>query len=334
MPSTSPERMQQLSKAVPGAARPEIAPAELLGQLVVAVDYLESAPDLRIPRVRLRDGSKGRKVLVFAVVHQVGRPLNCLVADMDPVAPGAMLSVAKPSAVGVTTMPAVKDLARYALACTVIAGIVLSILTILAGSWDWFPVRVILTSFTVSGASICALACAALRERDRAHILPLPGLVLSLAGAVLVIFGLWSDVGDPTYGQLTASVVVFATATAHLSLLSLARLSNRFTWALVVAYAAIYGLAATLTFMLWLGPGGPATFQFLAILAIVSAGVSILIPIFHGISRSTNGLMPTSVAGTCPICGAAQMHALGVITCERCGSVFSVKVIRDNRVRP
>ncbi|MGZ3386099.1 MAG: hypothetical protein ACXWNX_11205 [Isosphaeraceae bacterium] len=235
---------------------------------------------------------------------------------------------------GVATVPAVKDIALYALACTVVAGIALSILTILSGSWAWFPVRVILTSFTISGASISALACIALRDRDRAHILPLPGLVLSVTGAVLVIFALWSDVGDPTYGDLTVSVVVFATATAHLSLLSLARLSHRFAWAIVLAYAAIYGLAALLTIVVWLGPQGPATFQLLAVLAILSAGVSILIPIFHRISKSTDGLISASVAGACPICAAPQVDLLGVVTCEHCGSIFSVRVIRNGRVRP
>jgi hypothetical protein len=45
--------MQQLLKALPGAARAEILPTELLSQLLVAVDDPESAPDLRLGRVSL-----------------------------------------------------------------------------------------------------------------------------------------------------------------------------------------------------------------------------------------------------------------------------------------
>ena len=45
--------MQQLLKALPGAARAEIVPAELLSQLLVAVDDPESAPNLRLGRVSL-----------------------------------------------------------------------------------------------------------------------------------------------------------------------------------------------------------------------------------------------------------------------------------------
>ena len=45
--------MQQLLKALPGATRAEIVPAELLGQLLVAVDDPEPAPNLRLGRVSL-----------------------------------------------------------------------------------------------------------------------------------------------------------------------------------------------------------------------------------------------------------------------------------------
>jgi hypothetical protein len=45
--------MQQLLKALRGAARAEIVPAELLGQLLVAVDDPEPAPNLRLGRVSL-----------------------------------------------------------------------------------------------------------------------------------------------------------------------------------------------------------------------------------------------------------------------------------------
>jgi hypothetical protein len=45
--------MQQLLKALRGAAGAEIVPAELLSQLLVAVDDPESAPNLRLGRVSL-----------------------------------------------------------------------------------------------------------------------------------------------------------------------------------------------------------------------------------------------------------------------------------------
>jgi hypothetical protein len=45
--------MQQLWKALRGAARAEIVLAELLSQLLVAVDDPESAPNLRLGRVSL-----------------------------------------------------------------------------------------------------------------------------------------------------------------------------------------------------------------------------------------------------------------------------------------
>jgi len=53
VPSKPPERRQQLLKALGGAAGAEIVPAELLSQLLVAVDDPESAPNLRLGRVSL-----------------------------------------------------------------------------------------------------------------------------------------------------------------------------------------------------------------------------------------------------------------------------------------
>jgi hypothetical protein len=228
-------------------------------------------------------------------------------------------------------MPAIKKMTLYALACAVVVGVVMSILVVLTGSWDWFQARVVLTSFTISGASISALACGALRERDRTHLLPIPGFLLSVCGAVLVIFALWSDVGDMTYGKVTVSVVVLATATAHLSLLSLARLSPKFAWVWLLAYAAIYGLAGTLTGILWSQSDSGSAFQLTAVLAILSAAVTIMIPILHAISRSPDSRGLASVAVNCPGCGAAEAHPLGAITCERCGCVFSIKIIREGR---
>jgi hypothetical protein len=45
--------MQQLLKALPGAAGTEVVPAELLSQFLVAVDNAEPAPNLRLGRVSL-----------------------------------------------------------------------------------------------------------------------------------------------------------------------------------------------------------------------------------------------------------------------------------------
>ena len=48
-----PERIQQLLNALRGAAGAEIVPAELLSQLLVAVDDPEPAPNLHLGRVSL-----------------------------------------------------------------------------------------------------------------------------------------------------------------------------------------------------------------------------------------------------------------------------------------
>jgi hypothetical protein len=238
-------------------------------------------------------------------------------------------------------MPTLKQTALYTLAGTVILGVALSIMAVLGGTWDWFEARVVLTSFTISGASISALICAALRERDEASLLPVPGLVLSSAGATLVIFAMWADVGDLTYGRLTVSVVLFAMATAHVSGLSMARLSPGSRWAIVVAWASIFGLASMLTAMTWTNDWGAQAFQLVAVLAIVTAGITVLIPILHwlggpdvAVARSVAPFTSVPVTVICPCCGFVAAHSLGTITCRQCQGVFAVTIIRAGRAYP
>jgi hypothetical protein len=230
-------------------------------------------------------------------------------------------------------MPSSSRIALYMLAGTVVLGTILAAVGIIAGVWDWFQVRIIFTSYTISGASICALACAAVWERAKGRLLPGLGLVLSIVGAALMMPLIWAEIDSDTYARATITTILFAAATAHVCLLSLARLKERFAWALAVAYVSIYGLAALLALIVWIGPGGSGVFQLLGVVAVVVAGVSVLIPIFHGLSRSEpNPTVGAPIAALCPCCASAQNPGPAVITCPRCGSVFAIRIIRDSRV--
>jgi hypothetical protein len=179
----------------------------------------------------------------------------------------------------------IKKLFLYILIGSVLLSAVLAILAILSGSWGWLQIRILLTTVIISGASICGLACAAYLATNRGRVLPVVGIALALAGAAMLIAGLLIDVRSAGYWKEAASVSVFAVACGHLALLSMARLADWFMWSLVVAYVVIFGVASLIVALIWIEPVGSGVFKLVGVAAIVDAAITIVIPIFHWLSR-------------------------------------------------
>jgi hypothetical protein len=188
----------------------------------------------------------------------------------------------------------------YSLVASVVFSALLGILAILSGNWDWFQVRILLTTVTISGASICGLACGAYLATQRGRTLPLTGIALALAGAAMLIAGMWIEARSEHYWKLAVSVSVFAVAAGHLALLSMARLAEWFLWSLVVAYAVILGVASLIVLLIWAEFHGAGMFQLLGVAAIVDAAITILIPIFHWLSRAQVSAARPRVAQASP----------------------------------
>ena len=112
--------------------------------------------------------------------------------------------------------------------------------------------RVLLTAVTIALASVCGLGCCAALESKRARIVPIAGLVLTLIGATLIIAMIWSSLQD--WENAAWLVSVYAVACAHVSLLSIARLASRYSWAFVVAVAAIFTVATLISWLIVFEP--------------------------------------------------------------------------------
>jgi hypothetical protein len=123
-----------------------------------------------------------------------------------------------------------------AVAFSAFAGVV----HILAGNYQ--ELRVLFTAMTIALASVCALGCGAALERKRAMIFPVAGLVLTLLGTLMLLYLIWRE---PTRGpmveffQWTTVICIMAVACSHISLLSIARLSKRFRWAISPYYFSL-----------------------------------------------------------------------------------------------
>jgi len=97
----------------------------------------------------------------------------------------------------------------------------LCILVILSRSWGEWQGRILNTTLTISGASLCALSCAALWERKNRKVVPALGLTLTLIGASLVIGVQWFDIRNGAYWTLTICAVAGAVVSSYLALVLL-----------------------------------------------------------------------------------------------------------------
>lgn len=232
-----------------------------------------------------------------------------------------------------------KKIALWFLISSVGASAVLGIVIVLAGSFSKLQIRVILTTLTISAASICALACGALWESRQKLLLPLPGIVLASLAAILVIIGIWAEVQGEGFWKFTVSLGLLAVATAHACLLAQAKLAPQFVWTRVCAFAAVYALAVLFIYVIYYTPKGDTFVRIIGATSIIVAALTILTPLFHRLSRgdlSASG--PTSAKTdlglfatvTCPQCGSAQPNSLAPIKCATCGCRFVVTILGDD----
>ena len=178
----------------------------------------------------------------------------------------------------------------YLLVASVILAVILGIAIVLRNKWGWFEIRVILTTLTIAAASICGLACDVSRVMRGYNLMPRVGLVLTVVAACLILLGMWfnpkSEVNSEAFWKATGCASIFAIATAHACLLSIARVARRFRWLQSVAYQVIFGLASLLSIMIIWEIENERMFQLVAAASILVAGMTLLVPLLHRISKT------------------------------------------------
>jgi ribosomal protein S27AE len=232
-----------------------------------------------------------------------------------------------------------KRIALWFLICSVAVSAILGIIIVLAGTFSDLQIRIILTTLTISAASICALASGALWEKRRERFLSSSGAILAALAAVLVIAGIWTEAENSEFWKFAVSVSLLAVATAHACLLALARLAPRFAWTRVAASVAVYFLAGLFIYIIYFTPKGDTGVRIIGATSIIVAALTILTPIFHRLSRGdldiVDGPVATKHQGlpatiTCPRCGVAQVNSSDEIQCGNCGCRFKVTILDDS----
>jgi len=158
--------------------------------------------------------------------------------------------------------------------------------------WD-DDLRALLTAATLAAGSICGLICGAALKSRRTRVVSIGGLAFTLVGVVSMLLQIWTPWGNSTreWGlRLTLFLCTVAASLTHILLLSFCRLASRYRWAKGVGVAAILAVAGLVISMLWIYyPLPQALLRWTTVAAIVDAAMSILIPVFHLLSRKELG---------------------------------------------
>jgi hypothetical protein len=231
-----------------------------------------------------------------------------------------------------TSMRTMKKIALSTVIASVVISGTLGIIALLVGSWGDLQTRVVLTTVTITATCLFLLCAAALRERGSARLLPGAGALLASVAMALALLGIWKVFDSDLYWKWTGISIIFAAGTAHLCLLSLARLTGNYRWALWAAFLSMYGLAFKVSPMILADNASDFDMRIVGVLAILAGCLSILIPIFHRICAAREEAR--AEAGKekihCPSCAILMTYMPGVQQCPSCGRSFTLELHSAN----
>lgn len=186
-----------------------------------------------------------------------------------------------------------KKIFLYLLTCSIALSALMGIWAIVSGEFGDLQGKILLTTLTVVGTSILGLACGAFLESPRSQKLkavPIAGIVCAVSCAVFSFWLIWGhpEFDEKNFFKLFFVSLIFAFSLAQLSLLSMARLAKKFLWSLITAYAVIFILDSIVSAIIIFELSGDdgLVLRLIGVLSVAAASLTVMIPIFHWLSRS------------------------------------------------
>jgi hypothetical protein len=174
-----------------------------------------------------------------------------------------------------------RSLALRILVTSVLVAAALGVIALLTGEMSELGVKVLLTTITISGTSLLALASFAAWSQPGARVFSRVGLSSSMATAAIIIAAIWSDTSLVS-AEVLFSCIILGVAGAHGSLLSLARLAPKYRWARVVGHVVGALLVTAVLALIWdLVEGTDGLWRLIGALAILDAAATVMIVAFH-----------------------------------------------------
>ncbi len=224
---------------------------------------------------------------------------------------------------------------------SVVINALLGIAALVSGEFGDLETKILVTSTSVSAASILSLAMFPARERGLLGQIPNTGIGLSVIGFVLLVFLVWTDWDSEVLGKTAGSILIFAVAASYVSLVSLAVIRPEFTQIVHGAYVLTVILSAMIASAIWGEPGGDVFGRIIGVISILLAAATVSIPVLHRISRddATAKTGPDDSAGyehvymdrlptICLSCGSTgiAIDEDGRCECSECNARYLIEV--------
>ncbi|MCA8973189.1 MAG: hypothetical protein KDC98_00635 [Planctomycetes bacterium] len=164
----------------------------------------------------------------------------------------------------------------------------LAILAVLSGGFGDFQTRILASSASISAASVCAMACAAFRERGRLPRLGTAGIALVGIALALVLACTWVEHPGKALVKTALLFVVHAVSTAHGELLLLPALAPRYRWVQTAAIVAIALLALQLSVLIVWQADDDVMLRLIGVTSIVVALTTLVVPILWKIGGESH----------------------------------------------
>jgi len=164
----------------------------------------------------------------------------------------------------------------------------IAILSVLSGSFGAFQFKVLATTFSISAASICSMACAAFMEKRKLIGLGLVGIGLAAASAIFVIVGVWTEIDSEAFWKTAVTLITVTVAFAHAFLLALPDLDKVYRWLPWLSAVTIGILTLQIVGAVWGEIENEVYYRLLAVIGILLALETLLIPIMMKLSKGNH----------------------------------------------
>jgi hypothetical protein len=227
---------------------------------------------------------------------------------------------------------------------SVVINAALGIIALFAGDFGEVQGKILMTSLSVSAASVLSLAMFPAKERGLLGVVPTAGIALSVTGFSLLVILVWTEFSEDNLGRTVGSILTFAVAAGYVSLLSLAVVQPKYINVVRFAYLLVAILASFIAGIIWSEPRGDFLLRFMGVLSILLAAATVSIPVLHRLSRAESIALEDESDGyvqvfleqspkICLNCGNPEITVddSGRFECESCGSKFRVETVTNEQ---
>lgn len=155
-----------------------------------------------------------------------------------------------------------------------------AVVSLLTGEFGETQVKIILTTLTISGASVCGMACFAFIEKRGLAPLGAIGVACAVIAAAVGILAIWGiDNIGTTYGKVTLTFVIAAVALAHIFLLHIPTLPPNYRWNQYTLIFFDLILAGQVTYAMWEEVNSSGFYRFMGVITVFVVLFTLIIPI-------------------------------------------------------